>query len=228
MKLLEALEFAFEIKAQECSHETMLDYRSYITNFKTYWSIKEDFNSLLSDFSKRNALHYLDFLLMEKKHEAITRNNNLRGMKVLFNVLTVREYIPENPFVGIKPLKVKKKRRKVFTKVEMQIIMNYVKETDKELLLAISFCYYCALRRTEMRKLKIENIDLEKGLILLDGTQTKNKQLGSITLTQHFLDHLKEIRIKKIINLASLGMVLLEVGRNSSQFADITDSRGPT
>ena len=112
MKLLEALVFAFEIKAQECSHETMLDYRSYITNFKTYWSIKEDFNSLLSDFSKRNALHYLDFLLMEKKHEAITRNNNLRGMKVLFNVLTVREYIPENPFVGIKPLKVKKKRRK--------------------------------------------------------------------------------------------------------------------
>ena len=197
MKLLEALEIAFEIKAQECRHETMLDYRSYINNFKTYWALKEEFNSLLSDFSRRNALHYLDFLLMEKQHEAITRNNNLRGMKVLFNVLLDREYVSDNPFVGIKPLQEKKKRRKVFTKIETQIIMNYVKETDKELLLAISFCYYCALRRTEMRKLKIENIDLEKGLILLDGTQTKNKQLGSITLTQHFLDYLKEIRIKK-------------------------------
>jgi integrase len=77
------------------------------------------------------------------------------------------------------------------------MIMNYVKETDEDLLLAISFCYYCALRKTEMRKLKIENIDLTKGLILLDGTQIKNKKLGSITLTKHFLEHLQKIRIKK-------------------------------
>lgn len=197
MKVLQALEIAFSIKALECSHETMLDYRSYINNFKGYWSLEHDKDFLLEDFRKREALQYLDYLLLEKQHEAITRNNNLRGMKVLFNVLADREYIYENPFVGIKPLKVKKKRRKVFTKIETQIIMNYLKENDTDLLLAISFCYYCALRRTEMRKLKIENIDLEKGLILLDGTQTKNKSLGSITLTQHFLEYLKEIRIKK-------------------------------
>jgi integrase len=108
-----------------------------------------------------------------------------------------REYITDNPFIGVKFLKIKQKRRKVFTKVETKIIMNYLKNDDLDLLLAISFCYYCALSRTEMRKLKIENIDLTKGLILLDGYQTKNKDLGSITMTQHFLDYLNEIRIKK-------------------------------
>lgn len=104
MRLLEALELAFGIKAQECSRETMLDYRSYINNFKFYWVLYGDIYFRLEDFKKRQALHYLDFLLLEKKHEAITQNNNLRGMKVIFNVLTEREYISDNPFVGIKLL----------------------------------------------------------------------------------------------------------------------------
>jgi len=197
MKLLRALEKAFEIKSMECRRETMLDYRSYLNNFKGYLTHVEQKDIVLLDFGKRNALEYLDYLLLEKQHQPITRNNNLRGMKVLFNVLKGREYVEENPFIGIKMLQVKQKRRKVFSKTESKIITNYLKQTDQELLLAVSLCYYCALRRTEMRRLKIENINLEKGLILLDGTQTKNKKLGSITLPPHFNKYLKEIRIDK-------------------------------
>lgn len=48
-----------------------------------------------------------------------------------------------------------------------------------------------------MLMLKIENIDLDKGLILLEGAQIKNRNLASITMPSHFVDYLKEIRIKK-------------------------------
>ena len=199
MKLSDALELAHQIKSKECSEKTMIDYRSYMRNFYRYLVYAEKEEVLLADWGRRECMHYLDYLLVVKEHEAITRNNNLRAMKVLFNVLHQREYIADNPFVGIKFLKVKEKRRKVFTKVEMQIIINYLKANDKELLLAVSLCYYCALRRTETLKLKIENINLEKGLILLEGTQTKNRNLASITMPQHFAEYLKEIRIHKYL-----------------------------
>lgn len=197
MKLIPALEMAYEIKGRECSHETMLDYRSYVNNFKGYWALHGDPMALVADFKKKDAFLYLDYLMQEKKHETITRNNNLRAMKALFYILTDREFVLANPFVGIKPLKVKAKRRKVYSKIESKIIMNYLKEADKNLLLAVAFTYYMALRRTELLKLKIGDINLEKGLVLVDGTQTKNGDLDAITMPNAFWDYLKQIRIDK-------------------------------
>lgn len=197
MKLIAALEMAYEIKGRECSHETMLDYRSYVNNFKGYWALNGDAFLLVSDFKKKDALLYLDFLMQEKKHETITRNNNLRAMKALFYILADREFTLINPFVGIKPLKVKAKRRKVYSKTESKVIMNYLKEADKNLLLAVAFTYYIALRRTELLKLKIGDINLEKGLVLVDGTQTKNGNLDAITMPYAFWDYLKQVKIDK-------------------------------
>ena len=55
-------------------------------------------------------------------------------------------------------------------------ICNYLKGNDKGLLLAVSLCYYCGLRPSEIRRLKVGDIDLKKGVIILDGTETKNKK----------------------------------------------------
>lgn len=197
MRIIDAIELAWQIKGQDCSHETMLDYRSYINNFKSFLIENELINKQLEDFFKKDALFYLDYLVFTKKHEPITRNNNLRGMKGLFYVLKDREYVKENVFVGIKPLKVRAKRRKVYTKEEASTILNYARDNDKELLLAIYFCYYTALRRTELNKLKIGDLDLKKGIILVDGTQTKNKNLGAITIPHRFLEYLRSLRLEK-------------------------------
>jgi hypothetical protein len=111
MKLLEALALALEIKAQECGHKTLIDYRSYMRNLKYYLSIKDRLAIPLSEFSKRDALHYLNYLLIEKKLEPVSRNNNLRGPKALLNVLKAREYITENTLDRIKYFKVKQKKK---------------------------------------------------------------------------------------------------------------------
>jgi len=136
-------------------------------------------------------------VLLKKKVVAVTRNNYLQAMRLLFYVLVDREYIDKNPFAGLKKLKATQKRRKVFTKAERSIICNFLKGQNDELLLAISLCYYCALRPAEIRRLKIGDIDLQKGIITLDGEQTKNKDLATITMPNHLVEFMQEIRIKR-------------------------------
>lgn len=197
MKLLEALYFAFEIKSRECREKTVLDYGSYLNRFAKYWVGLGKEHSLLEDFTKQDAITYLDYVFTVKKISAVTRNNHFRKLRAMFYVLVERDLIQKNPFTGVKKLRTEKKKRRTFTPTESSIICNYLKDTDKGLLLAVSLCYYCALRNAELRRLKIEDISLEKGIITLDGARTKNKNLANITIPNHLIGFLKEIRLKK-------------------------------
>ena len=197
MKLIEGLEIAFELKKYESRRKTTLDYSSLITRFIKYWTDLGNVNTELNNFNKQDAFRYLDHILLKQKVLPVTRNNYLTRMKALFYVLVDREYITNNPFAGIKLIKITQKKRRVFSSAETSIICNFLKDKDNGLLLAISLCYYCALRPAELRRLKIEDIDLRTGMITLDGRQTKNKNLACITMPNHLIDFLKEIRINK-------------------------------
>jgi integrase len=188
---------ALEVKMIECSHETGLDYKSYVHNFMDYLRHINKQHILGTEFSRKLALEYSDYLLIEKRHANITRNNNMRAMKSLFYILTDRAYLKENVFSDIKKLREAQKRRKVFSETECSLIVNYVKKSNPALLTAIYACYFCALRRTELLRLKVEDIDLENGYILIDGTDTKNGRNGSIIIPQQFLDYLRDIRINQ-------------------------------
>lgn len=197
MKLIEGLKIALELKKHEARKKTILDYSSLLERFTKYWEELGNIDSHLEDFTKLDALQYLDYVLLKKKVAPITRNNYLINMKSLFYVLVDRGYINNNPFVGIKRLKVPQKKRRVFSSAETGIICNFLKDKDNGLLLAISLCYYCALRPAELRRLKIEDIDVKTGMITLSGESTKNKNLARITMPNHLIDFLKEIRITK-------------------------------
>lgn len=197
MKLIEGLDLALRIKERETRKSTILRYSSFVSRFIDYLKLQEMEQIKLEAFRKKDAIHYLDYILCQKEVSPLTRNNYLQAMKTLFYVLTEREYIEENPFAKIKKLKSPKKRRKMFSEIERSIVSNFLKSHDSGLFLAVSLCYYCALRRSELRQLKIRDIDLGKGIITLDGMNTKNKDLARITMPKHLVKYLEEIHIKK-------------------------------
>lgn len=197
MKLIEGLRLSLRIKESETKESTSADYARFIKRFEDYLILKKMQDLALKDFKKQDAMQYLDYVLSERRVEALTRNNYLLTMRALFYVLKDREYIVENPFACIKKLKVAKKRRKMFSPVERSIISNFLKSYDSGLFLAVSLCYYCALRRSELIELRIRDIDLEKGVITLDGTETKNKDVAKITMAKHLVKYLKAIRLKR-------------------------------
>jgi len=110
MKLTDGLELALSIKERETRKSTILRYSSFVNRFIGYLKQREMESMKLEDFSKKDAIHYLDYVLCNKGVSALTRNNYLQAMKTLFYVLHEREYIQENPFAKIKKLKATKKR----------------------------------------------------------------------------------------------------------------------
>jgi integrase len=197
MKVFEAVEFAFELKAKESRRHSIVTYSSFVNIFENYLKETNNIDCKLKDLNKKEAIQYLDYVLIKRKVSALTRNNYLKAMKVFFYVLVDREYIEKNPFSGIKKLKTEKKRRVVYSPAESNTICNYLKENDRGLLLAVSLCYYCGLRPTEIRRLKVANLDLKNGVVVLDGTETKNKKVGYITMPNHLIKYCEEIGIKK-------------------------------
>ncbi len=187
INIVEALRIAESIKATYVRKVSADEYRNFVDRFEVYLKSKQMENMKLSEFTKRHAVRYLDDILLSRKVNALTRNNYMRVMRALFYVLVEREYVKANPFANIKRLKETQKRRRTFDDREKKTIIQYIKHENKQLLLAICLCYYCGMRPSEMRRLRIRDIDLKLGLIFLDGSQTKNKDLGTITIPKVLL-----------------------------------------
>lgn len=124
MQLIEGLNLALRIKSNETKKSTILRYSSFVHRFELYLKSKGLEKIELDAFGKREAHHYLDYVLCVKNVSPITRNNYLQAMKTLFYVLTEREYTKDNPFAKIKKLKAPKKRRKMFNPIERSIVSN--------------------------------------------------------------------------------------------------------
>ncbi len=180
--ITQGLDLAYQIKSSFVSFKSAQDYKGFIERFKSYLADTNQQNKLLTEFSRPDALRYLDWLLIHKKINTCTRNNYLTVLKNMFFVLLEREYIKTNPFVGIKKLREPQKLRTTFPPKEIVTIMSHVKATDDRLLLAICLCYYCAIRPAELRRLKIKNIQLDKGMIIFSGDYTKNRKAAFITI----------------------------------------------
>lgn len=187
INIVEALRLAESIKATYVRKVSADEYRNFVDRFEIYLKRKKIESMKITEFTKRHAVRYLDDILLTRKVNALTRNNYMRVMRALFYVLIERGYIDNNPFANIKRLKESQKRRRTFDDKEKRIIIQCIKHDNKQLLLAVCLCYYCGMRPSEMRRLKIRDIDLKIGLILMDGSQTKNKDLGTITIPKVLL-----------------------------------------
>lgn len=180
--IITALRKAQAIKETFVRRKSFLEYRSFIDRLEFYLQEVGKEQLTLEEFTQREAVLYLDHVLLHRKINALTYNNYKRVFRALFYVLIEREYIKVNPFANIKNLKETQKKRKTFAEHEKTIITQYLKEYDKPLLLAVCLCYYCAIRPAELRRLKTGNINTRLGLIFMDGSQTKNKEVATITI----------------------------------------------
>ena len=53
-------------------------------------------------------------------------------------------------------------------------------------------CYYCLIRRTELTKLKVGNINLENQTLYIDSEESKNRKNATITIPTQLLNPLKK------------------------------------
>jgi integrase len=204
ISITEAIQLALKFKLVTDREHTRITYSSFSSIF-TKWLEDMNWHILpVSAFDKAKAKQFLDYVLLERKDRHgkpvsnRTYNNYIINMRSLFYELVEREYIKENPFAGHKPRKEEQKLRHAIDQDDTTIIARHVYKQNKPVYLAILLISHCGLRLSELRRIRSRDIDLDRGLIILAGNQTKNKERAFITIPAAVIPTLRKFELDKI------------------------------
>lgn len=175
-KLLEVL--GRELRLRNYSLKTIKAYKSCVRSFVKYFLPRHP-----RDLTNDDVRSYLLHLLEEKKRPAGTVNQVFNALKFLY----VELY--HLPFV-IETLPRPQKDHKlpdVLNTVEVRKIFGAVKNTKHRVMLMLA--YASGLRVSELVQLRIEDLDVQRGLIHLRGAKGKKDRFTILPPTMIPLLH---------------------------------------
>lgn len=126
------------------------------------------FSMLPSSFTLLHARGYIDYLLVERGNAGKTANNQMGYMHGAFAVMLQREMITKNPFSGIAKQKHDIGKNIAFDEKEKRAIAARLRGSDIQLYYFIQFMYHCFIRRSEIIRIKVGDIDWTNKTILLN------------------------------------------------------------
>ncbi|PQB08088.1 hypothetical protein BST83_13750 [Polaribacter filamentus] len=185
-------EINLEFKDKNLSLDTQKTYTSRITNFNFYLNQigKEEINCYQIDVDFIND--YLDYLRYEKGVSSRTRDNYFTFLFTLFEWMKKKKYIILNPCNGIKKIHKKKNDKIVIPLNVREQIFNYYQKVNLPFLTFCMCCYYCLIRRTELSKIKVSDVNIEKQTIYVSSEDSKNNKSAHVTIPNSLIILLKE------------------------------------
>lgn len=167
------------------------NYKHFITAFTEYLSIYQKNVKFISDISTLICDHFLDRIYIEKEKSARTYNFYLMCMRTFFNFCLSKGFINENPVKNTKSKTIKEKTRVVLNEKE-KAKLALLKEENFHFYVFCMTTYYCFIRPNELKKLKVENVNIEKNYITIPSSISKNRKTENVTIPNIFIEELKE------------------------------------
>lgn len=147
---------------------------------------------------------------------ANTKNSVIRVLKLFYNFLFEWGYIEDNPILKIKKQKTGSKIIKMPTENEIELIYSTIK--NKTTLLMVSLTSKMGLRRDELCKIKV--CDIQDGRILVHGKGNKEAKLKiSESVLNQITDYIKHKNRKESEYLFSYDGHSLDAGSINKRFA---------
>ncbi len=131
---------------------------------------------------------------------AVSVNTYRRALLGFFNWCKKQNYRLDNPVEKIEIIKVDQKLPEIFSlKQVTQLINEAAKIEEGTLIPYITIGLFAGLRPFEMQRISWEEIDLDEGLITLQGKHTKNRnQLRHVDIANNLLEWLLPARARNL------------------------------
>lgn len=171
-----------EFKDANLSLDTLKTYKSRVTNILKYIDSIGVNNMLCHHFNNEFLTDFLDYLRYDKNVSARTRDNYFTFIVTLSGWMLKKKYIIENPCEGLCKIQKKKNVKFVISKTDRELIFNYYKNTNPAFLVFCMCCYYCLIRRTELSKIKVSDVNLKKNTIWVSAEDSKNNKSAAVTI----------------------------------------------
>jgi integrase len=212
--LVDAIDFVLKNQETTLKPNTVNSSKYVYQIFKT-WCIGQGFNYIQpKDFTKKNAL---DFLNQEQKRRGLsnrTRNNYRTYIHALFTKFAEHDLVEINPITYVAKLPEKSEKNKVYTNKQVSHIADFMKTHEPQLYLLLLFIMYAFVRIESAIKIQIKHIDLDAKRFLVPAQNEKTgvlihkplfgtllQVLHGVNLSQHPQEHY-------LFNTQSQGLIL--------------------
>lgn len=167
--LIAALRWAEAKKALVVRPRTLECYRSAINRLEAW-----DGNTRRTDqMTKADVAEFSDYLMQSVS--ATTRNNIFSVLRTLFTRILEGNGARSNPFSGVKPLRRNtRKSNRAFTSDQATLLLDWAIANDPGLYFLVRMIYWSFARPVELERLRLDDVDPEKGIIYFRGEITKN------------------------------------------------------
>ena len=175
-------------------------FQAYQTHARKFvdWLEKNNLDQQrISLFTTADAQKFLNEMRLPngKMVHIKTRWAYRNNLKRLFNLLLKQSnVITENPFSNTElPPAETTQAKRAFRPMEIEKIKKYcLKHKQEEIWAVIQFIYYTFIRPGELRNIKVNDIDLDRGVITVRADISKNKKKQDVTIPKAFISFLTE------------------------------------
>ena len=136
-------------------------------------------------FDYRTLVRFTDWLWIEKKRSATTRDNYVTWLKLIGSFMKEKQFCDNNPADSLKMIgkKVRRsKNRTVIPKEQMIHLSQWCARNNPHFQLACYILYYCFVRPREMTYIQIRHLNIYKGTLFIPGMNSKNGKSATVTL----------------------------------------------
>lgn len=171
-----------EIKDGIKREDTRRTYQSFISMINTYIAEKGIRINFALELNHAFATDYLDWIYYDRNNSPRTYNNHLLFLKTFGNFCISKGYLKENPVKEIANKRPGTKKRVLLSDRVKKIIKAKLPLFSKFYFTLCMMPYYAMVRRTELTKLKVIDIDLERDVIYISGAISKSGRDECVTI----------------------------------------------
>lgn len=177
---------------------TIKDYKGKLNLFVEYIKDKQN-NVPVPSINRAMIFPFFEYLASERELSRQTIEKYMQIVRIFFNWcedVGVREY-ETNPVKRIPKMgKVVDCSPGVFSMTDRERLRTAIKPKEPWLWLACEMLYYCAIRPgTEMRLMKVGDIDLKRKTICVRAELAKNKTTEMVVFPEELLNHMLSLNL---------------------------------
>lgn len=191
--LREALEMYLHAKTQTTSNRSPNSYRSHVRILSAWAQTQGVLDMPAANLSAHHGRLYMAYIRDERKVNATTYNNYHLFATGIFNWMLEEGLIAEHPLAKVKRLRKVQKLRTLITTEERKQCMQWFMVHYPPMVLVCMWVFHTLLRpRSELMRIKAKDVDLVRGVVTVDGKDTKSKRVRKAAIPPSMLTLLKE------------------------------------
>jgi integrase len=179
-------------------------YQEHNNRFKKFIEARGLFDRYMVELNIDHAKQYKRWLLYEQDLAVKTVNASLSYMALYWENAIEKRWAAVNPFISVPRAKAKEKsiteetdeRFEPLTADEMVQVFETLKQHNElNFIRFLAFIFYAWARPVEISRLRVSDIDMNRGLIRFRKGQTKNKKAAFVQIVPPLKKILAEMKL---------------------------------